>query len=229
MRLGVISFQFGKDNFIIIGEIFDKTIIDLNYILNIYKDLFYFCPFKCFYEKNKIKTTIEDDLTYLRKKYRLTHNIVSKNKFKNGSSFYSPILFDISNNKRIYKRQIINISYESPCDSIGIILPILNPMERGNVIDQVLLSKPKNILVSNNQNQTHNQDSISIKSFRYLRKREYPKNSIIKNFSSNIHDILDILDLSFQKKDIIIGCDYETMIGLRNEILDRKVTYRCPY
>lgn len=229
MRLAVVSFETNKKFYIIIGEIYDKAVIDLDYIFNIYDDLFRICPFKCVYTNKKLYTTIESDFNILRKKYKLTPclTLTGSAKIKTGTRFLSPILFDVENNKKIYTRKIVNPSYIPLSNSIGIILPILNPFDRGNVIDQVLLSKPKCILVSGDK-QKDNVDSTCILSFRYLRKREFERTKIIKNINSNIQDILCILNLTFnnEKHPLIIGCDYETMISLRNVITDRSVSYR---
>lgn len=232
MRLGIISKSFDNKDIVVLGEIYDKN-IDL---LQLDKDLLNLYPFTIIVKNGKYYYN-KEDFEYYRTKYKITRKIFIKNKNLTKQTFRTPILVNLDTFEKIYNNELKTCPYYGVIarSIIGIMLPISNPVNRGNVLDQILLSYPSMIIVVGTKIK-NNKNSTCILSFRYLRKKGYPKDRIIKmNYSCCMQDCLDVIDLTIPvandqyKQNIVIGCEYSYMISLRNKIRDRKVFYRCPY
>lgn len=225
-RFGLVSQSFTSNNKVILGEIFDKN----SNLLQLSKELSYLYPFTIIFKNGKYYYN-EQDFEYYRSKYKITRKISVEQEILKKETFHTPLLVDLDTFEPVFKLEakILNFSVSRPI--IGIMLPIKEAPFRGNVLDQILLSYPMIILVVGGKYK-NNKNSFAMLSNRYLRKKGFPKNRIIKAcYDCSVDDCLSIVDLACggEIKNIIIGCTYQCMISLRNKIRDRKVFYRCPY
>lgn len=226
-RFGLVSQSFTSSNRVILGEIFDKN----SNLLQLSKELSYLYPFTIIFKNGKYYYN-EQDFEYYRSKYKITRKISVEQEISKKETFHTPLLVDLDTFEPIFKTPLGlkgNFSVSRPI--IGIMLSIEEAHFRGNVLDQILLSYPMIILVVGGKCK-NNKNSLAMLSYRYLRKKGFPKNRIIKAcYDCGVNDCLSIVDLACggEIKNIIIGCTYECMISLRNKIRDRKVFYRCPY
>lgn len=217
---------FGKPALLLIGEYTENPQnTDIVHILG------QFPPFRCTVGKKGVECyNIEDFLTlkHVRKKIEIIGEVPfgklslhsPKLYIQRGGQFF-PFLSTISS-------PFIHCKILAT-DKLGIILPINCPVDRGNVCEQMIYHCPRTILVSGGA-YGDNRDSTAILTLRVLLKKGFPKDRIIKNmFSSDLYDIIDILDLACGKKDLLIGCDYSTMISIKGVVRKRKVSYLCPY
>lgn len=220
---------FGIPAFLLIGEYTEnpeKT--DLVHILA------QFPPFRCRITKTGVVCyNIEDflSLKHVRKKFEIIGNIPSRTeKF----SLHSPEVYIQTGEARFHPFSAISQTPFSHCKvlathKLGIIFPINCPVDRGNVCEQMVYHCPRTILVSGGV-YGDNRDSTAVLTLRVLCKKGFPKNRIIKNmFTSDLYDMIEILDLACGKKDLLIGCEYNTMIKIKGVVKDRKVSYLCPY
>lgn len=229
-RYGLVSYSFTSNNKVILGEVFDKN----SNLLQLSRDLSYLYPFTIIFKNGKYYYN-EQDFEYYRSKYKITRKISVEQQISKKETFHTPFLVNLDTFEPIFKTRskletkILNFSVSRPI--IGIMLPMEEAHFRGNVLDQILLSYPMIILVVGGKCK-NNKNSFAMLSNRYLRKKGFPKNRIIKAcYDCGVSDFLSIIDLACggEIKNIIIGCTYECMISLRNKIRDRKVFYRCPY
>lgn len=227
-RIGIISKSYINSIVLVLGEIFDNDFKTSKVLFQLHKDLSYLYPFTLIVKNGNIIYNKKDFNSY-REKYKIT-SILKINKKINDSKiiFHSPILVNLDNMENLFSFNSIPYTLNNIKPIIGIMLPIYNSIDRGNVLEQILKSFPMMIIL-NGGTHIDNKNSTCILSYRYLRKKGFPKKQLIKaSYTSNIFDSIDIIDIACGKQNIIIGCEYSVMISLKNKIKDRKVFYQCP-
>ena len=132
-----------KDVYLVLGELYDKDVINNIDILKDFNDnIQYIYHFKIKKVDNNIKIYNEEDFIYLRKKFRLTSNVTLHNCDKNTKIvFRTPVLFNISIMKPIFTNISVIPNYIAPKSShcrIFMVLPYENPVLRGELLKQCI-------------------------------------------------------------------------------------------
>jgi len=226
--------------YVILGEFYDKKIYDnISFLSEFYRDLQYFYPFR-FSVSRKNCYNIED-IFCLQKKYGLTirHRLVGNTKEK-VLTMRTPILYDISCMVPLFPTSVQKLSYIQKNESVCIVMPCIDLIKRGKLLEEIINYGSKIFAVCGNI-YGENKDTIATLSTRYLLKRGVPFSQIVK-ISGNknteyILEAIDILNIIITNYNIVIACRSDDIqdinkklrIWRKKKMLNRKVTYICPF
>jgi hypothetical protein len=241
-RLGLISWpvycntpKLKTDTYIILGEIYDKDIVNnLDVLTEFNNDLRFLYPFKAKKKGDKIKIYNEEDFVFFRKKYKLTSNVILHNYSKSEKIrlvFRTPCLFDISCLERLFKNEIslykqpeISLVYKR----VFIVLPNNNPVIRGKQLNECIYSSKEcnSLFIVVGDKHGLNRDTTSTLMKRYLLSLGVYSNNINKSIKDKFPEsILESLELiKFISKDIIfISCQSCNIQKIMSFIRDSKI------
>jgi hypothetical protein len=247
-RIGLISWsitsKYPFEKYIVLGEIYDKDIINNIGILREFNyNLQFLYPFKVKKTGDKIKVYNEQDFSYFRKKYKLTETITLKN-YKECEKivFRTPCLYDISCMEKLLPNCFNLYKYPEKKSShcrVFIVLPCDNPITRGNILKECLLMGKNNgvifLLVGNKYGL--NNDTTSTLMKRYLLRSGVESNDITKSvfdkFPDLIKESLDILPLilgtnNYLSHDIFISCESSIINKVMSFVRDKKLL-KCQF
>jgi hypothetical protein len=231
--------------YLIIGELYDKNIKEnISTLSKFNRDLQYLYPFRFSQEENSCYN--EEDIYCLQKKYGLTSKLrlvgESKNKI---ITFRSPVLYDISCMVPLFEKSTSTnkIIYEQKNDVICIVIPYLNPVNRGKLLEDVLKYGPGTfVLVGDTYGK--NKDSTATLMSRYLLSCQVPSDRIIKIRDDKIPECIlesiEIINMTSPDPDyeLLIACRHKNIQEINKTIRiwknqgvieDLKITYMCPY
>jgi hypothetical protein len=139
-RIGIISKSYINSIVLVLGEIFDNDFKTSTVLFQLHKDLSYLYPFTLIVKNGNIIYNKKDFNSY-REKYKIT-SILKINKKINVSKiiFHSPILVNLDNMENLFSFNSIPYTLNNIKPIIGIMLPIYNSIDRGNVLEQILKS-----------------------------------------------------------------------------------------
>ena len=210
-----------KDIYLVLGEIYDKDVINNIDILKDFNDnLQYIYHFKIKKVDDNINIYNEEDFIYLRKKFRLTSNVTLHNCDKNTKIlFRTPVLFNLLVMQPIFANISIIPNYITPKSShcrVFMVLPYENPVLRGELLKQcIYFIKEHNylfILIGNlfGKNKTKTSSLMN----DYLLYCGIDTDSIIKNLYDKFPDsITESLELLKFMMDIHRYSTYDLFIA----------------
>lgn len=161
-KIGLVSISRDRSCYMIIGEIYDKTVRENIDILSEFKnDMTYFTSFKVNITNGKVVLYDPEEFSELRRKYKLTQKPylaknINKNILGNFTQIFScPILYDISCMVELFQKihqdkmktkisdqetigEMKNPLYKSPykpSPKMFILFPYSDPVIRGKIID----------------------------------------------------------------------------------------------
>ncbi len=221
-----------KECYLNLGEIYDSEFKKSEKLQEFNHDLTFLYPFKFHVKKNKISNI--EDILFFQKKYKLTKNIKLYGKVENRKKiiFKTPILYDLTNMKIIrnqdIKNQVILHTQPSLKEKIIVVIPNLDPIGRGILLENVLEYKPFKIILFGKK-EGKNTDETSTLMTRFLLSRNYPKDSIIK--IKEIPPAEFILEKTKNTENCYIGCLSSQIFTLTklSRIMKIKTFYICPF
>ena len=246
-KIALISYPIKSNSpfnfYINLGEIYDDSMKqNLSLLSQFYRELKFLYPFRY----SKTCSNIEDYKLF-RVRYKLTNIIKLTGQIPEEKiiTFRTPILYDITCMVPLF----INEPLKSPIKEYienhiaCIVLPSIDPIIRGKMLDEVITNKPKYIVLVGDKN-GNNFDSTSTLMHRYLRKYSVPNLNIIKsNVTSKIPNcildclsILEIIDIDIiNKYKIIVACSpdditfiQKSVRSLRSKgIIKQEISYYC--
>lgn len=179
-----------KDRYLVLGELYDESLKkDNNKLLEFRKDLQFLYPFKYSFKKRKCYSN--EDLESFRKKYKLTSRIVSVGFFEDNSSltFRTPVLYDLTCQVRIFLTNFLRPVYKQKNDSICMILPYQDPIQRGKLLYDAVVYGPMFFAVTGDK-QGENLDTTGTLMSRYLQSCGVPQDRIIKIPNNDVPDCI---------------------------------------
>jgi hypothetical protein len=243
-RIALISWPISKKSpknfYINLGEIYDKKIQeDITILSQFHRETAYLYPFR--YKDTCYNI---EDFNVFRKRYGLTirHRLVGNIPKEKVITFRSPVLYDIScmvplfrNTKSIPKKYY-------PISKACIVLPTLNPIIRGHILNEVIINRPEFIVLAGKRD-GKNHDSTATLMTRYLRKRGVPMKNIFKiQIDKKPECILDALELLEMinipmECPIVVACSHEDINIVqrtvrkwrRKGVIDKKISYYCSF
>lgn len=242
-RWALISWPIEEPNpnnlYLILGEFYDKKNISI--LSEFYRDLQYLYPFRFSVRENICYNT--EDISCLQKKYHLTvkYRLIGSTT-KNILTLRTPILYDISCMVPLFPQKKPKISYKQKNDTVCIVLPYSNPIHRGKLLEEVVNYGSMTFAVVGDI-YGENRDSTATLATRYLLTRSVPPDRILKINESRkpecILEAIEIVNMSSVDTDydIVIACRHDNIQEIsktirywrRKDILDRKVSYLCPF
>lgn len=228
--------------YLILGELYDRNIRENIAILSqFHRDLQYLYPFRFSKEKNSCNNI--EDIIYFQKKYSLTVKLqlVGENE-GDIITFRSPVLYDISCMVPLFDKNVRKIAYKQKNDLICIILPYLNPVDRGKLLEEVVRYGPATFVIIGDS-YGKNKDSTATLMCRYLLSCQVPINRILKvRHDKKPECILEAIEIvnAVEQDDysLLIACRHENIQSIgktirtwrKNDIIeDRRITYLCPF
>ena len=246
-KIALISWPIDSkcpSNFYInLGEIYDKDFNkDLTLLSQFNRDLRYLYPFTYSVETKKCYNS--EDFKTFKSKYRLTvgYRLVGKIPSKE-IIFRTPILYDLTCmvplfNKISYEKIIYNPSQST---TVYIVIPTNDPICRGKILDEVIISNPKYIILTGSVSGDNDISTISLMT-RYLLKRGVPRNIINRCNSDKkptcILECLAIIDImNLNELDVAVACSCSDITLLqkavrtwrRLKVINKRISYYCPY
>jgi hypothetical protein len=244
-RLGLISWpvycntpKLQTDTYIILGEIYDKDIVNnLDILTEFNDDLQFLYPFKAKKEGDRIKIYNEEDFVFFRKKYKLTCNVILHNYNESEKTrlvFRTPCLFDITclerlfkNEIRLYKQPEISLIHKK----VFIVIPNDNPVTRGKQLNECISSSNghNSLFILVGDKYGLNRDTTSTLMKRYLLSFGVYSNNINKSIKEKFPEsILESLELikfisNDIKHDIFISCQSSNICKIMSFIRDSKI------
>ena len=211
-------------------------------LISIFKDIMYLYPFKAKIKGyNSFPTNIED-FNYIIDKYEMKKCMVIYPEPKNNSliSFYKPILFNRTTNKPIFTINMTFPRYRNPSShslikDVFVLLPSINPIVRGNIIEKCIdiISHNNFCFVCTGDVYYENKIKISDLYMRYLISRGIDENNAIKlfdmgEFPDMIDNIRDTLSSYFDCQTRVFICTqhknmHKTLKYLRKSPRKKKV------
>lgn len=245
-KIGLISWPVNTKtphNFYInLGEIYDKDVKDNASLLSEFnRDLRYLYPFRYSVTKNKCYNS--EDFKTFKSKYRLTigYKLVGKIPPENIIIFRTPILYDLTCMIPVFEKVSVQKNFNSSESSVYIVIPTLDPICRGKILDEVISNNPKYIILTGSVSGTNNTSTITLMT-RYLRRCKTPMDIIIKSNGDKkpncILDCLALIDImGLNTLDVIIACSCSDITVLqksvrmwrRLKVINRRISYFCPY
>lgn len=155
-KIGLISWPVTNKSpfslFINLGEIYDKEIKDdISLLSQFNRDLRYLYPFKYSFRDNKCYNI--EDFKPLRSKYHLTTCAKLTGKGLEDTQeviFRTPVLYDLTCMVPVFEKiKLEKISYNPlMSQTVFIVVPTLDPICRGKILDEVIANNPKYIILT---------------------------------------------------------------------------------
>ena len=199
--------------FIILGEFYDtKTQLSLS---DCKRDLQYLYPFR--YSQRKKCCYNQLDFSYFQKKYKLTvkPQLVGVSE-KSVITFRTPILYDITCMVPLFLNSSSRLpTYSQKSDDVCIVILSGNPVERGELLNELLEYGPS-LFILVGDFQVTNSDSNSTLATRYLLKCKVPIHKIAKIGNGVIPDcIIESLDVANMMGTTT--ADYNLIVACNND------------
>lgn len=247
-KIGLISWPIDNNTpqnfYICLGEIYDKQIKnDPNVLSEFYRDLNYLYPFTYSLVSNKCYNS--EDFKAFKTKYKLTIGLKLIGRIPVGVKqiiFRSPVLYDLTCMVPLFIRERQErVSYNPSRNSVFIVIPTLDPICRGKILDEVISNSPKYIIITGSV-AGDNITSTTTLMCRYLQKKGIPSGIVIKSRGDKkpncILDCLALIDImGLNDLDISIGCSCSDITLLqksvrvwrRLKVITKRISYYCPY
>ena len=224
-----------KPMYIHLMKVTNKKPILLKYIN---KNLKYLTPFKCIVKKNRLVIYNKDDINYFSYTHRLKTKIyiVSENKTINKIiKFHTPILYNIATKTEFFSYNIKPVVYYKPVicsiNRIFIVLPCIDPILRGQIMDNCMKYVKKNNPLFIVIGDIHGVNKIKtcVLMTRYLLsigiKREYIYKSPYDKDLDCILEAIHMIDfiLMNNKFDLFIACQSRIIVNVLNFIRKNKL------
>jgi len=229
--------------YLILGELYDKNIReDITILSQFYRDLQYLYPFRYSQKENSCYNA--EDIICLQKKYGLTVKIQLVGETEQKIvTFRSPVLYDISCMVPLFEKRGKKMLYKQKNDIICIVIPYLNPVYRGKLLEEAVKYGPSTfVLIGDTYGK--NKDSTATLMARYLLSCQVPSDRILKIRDDKkpecILEAIEIINMTEPDPDyqLIIACRHENIQEISRTIRiwrkqgiieDRKITYLCPF
>jgi hypothetical protein len=247
-KIGLISWPIDHNTpqnfYISIGEIYDKQVKnDPKVLSEFYRDLNYLYPFTYSLVSNKSYNS--EDFKAFRSKYKLTIGLKLIGRIPTGVKqiiFRSPVLYDLTCMVPVFIRERKDrISYNPSRNSVFIVIPTLDPICRGKILDEVISNNPKYIIITGSVAGDNITSTTTLMS-RYLHKMRIPSGIVIKSRGDKkpncILQCLELIDImGLNDLDISIACSCSDITLLqksvrawrRLKVITKRISYYCPY
>jgi hypothetical protein len=230
--------------YINLGEMYDKVMKTDSILLSQFnRELRFLYPFRYVVSKNACYNM--EDFNVFKDKYRLTIGIRLFGKIpeKDTITFRTPVLYDVTCMVPLILPHLITpVPVYIPDKKVCIVLPHLNPLIRGCILDEVVRNRPETIVLVG-QSRGKNKDSTATLMTRYLRRLGVPMKCIIKSpIDKKPECILDALAL-LEMMDVpdnysvVVACSTEDITLMQKSIrfwrkkglITKRISYYCPY
>jgi hypothetical protein len=267
-KIGLISWPITNKSpfslYINLGEIYDKEIKDdISLLSQFNRDLKYLYPFKYSLKNNKFYNS--EDFKAFRTKYHLTTSArlatarlatasladarsaseSSKQDISDTGEvvFRTPVLYDLTCMVPVFEKiKLEKITYNQLLsDTVFIVVPTLDPICRGKILDEVIANNPKYIILTGSISGENKTSTITLMT-RYLRKRGVPTDIILRCDSDKrptcILDclaLIDIMELNSLQVSVACSCLDITLLQKsvrawrRLGVVNKRISYYCPY
>jgi len=251
-KIGLISWPITNKSplnlYINLGEIYDKEIKDdLSLLSQFNRDLRYLYPFKYSFKDNKCYNS--EDFKPFRSKYHLTTrarlagSLINTTSHTQEAIFRTPVLYDLTCMVPVFeKMKLEKISY-SPVISgtIFIVVPTLDPICRGKILDEVIANNPRYIMLTGSIAGDNNTSTITLMT-RYLKRRGVSTDIILRCHSEKrptcILDCLAVIDImALNNLEVAVACSCSDITLLQKSVrawrrlgvVNKRISYYCPY
>jgi hypothetical protein len=251
-KIGLISWPINSKSprnfYINLGEIYDKDVKDnLSILSEFNRYLRYLYPFRYSISENKCYNS--EDFKTFKSKYSLTvgYKLVGEIPSENVIVFRTPILYDITCMIPVFEKVLIQplsspeLSLSSPEMSVYIVIPTLDPICRGKILDEVISNNPKYIILTGSVSGSNSSSTITLMT-RYLSRRKIPMDIIIKSKGDKkptcILDCLALIDImDLNTLNIVVACSCSDITDLqkavrvwrRLKVINKRISYYCPF
>lgn len=250
-KMGVISLprNYGKDHFINLGEVFDKTVRgNIDSLYEIHSSLRYLCPFNVLVnEEDSIPDNVEEFISF-QQRYKLTRKIYINNTLLPGTyKYFSPVLYDLTCMVPLFPDTIpkcIFFSKNNKPIRLFILLPYSDPILRGNIIDNCMClinDDVKGIFFALGSKHGNNTRDTCKLTRRYLLSCGVGDKNILVNqyddFPDCIPETMELIDLFFgnakiqvylaiSRDDITISLKHVRLMN-KMDMLNRTLKFVC--
>jgi len=235
-RYGLISFSPDKQSYIVLGELYDKSIKEnTEQLVQLFQELNYLYPFHLV---DNLPNNIED-LRYFQNKYKITSRKIPS--VTNYSVFHSPRLYELSAMVPLFPQCLPLHCYNSEdvSNRIAVIAPYKDPVLRGKLAELAIENKSKLFVVLGDE-QGDNKVNTATLTTRFLLKCEVPITNIVKNIYGDFPDcLLDIIEIlkvmgeEHTELNIFCSC-YDLKMLQQNiklwrarDLINQKIRYFC--
>lgn len=205
MNCHIVLASYNEETLHVIGDVFFKDVI-----LDISENICCLCD----YVIKDGRYSNNNDILSFCNRYRITRRRLNNDVNKACSA---PFLYDLTCDQKL--QYDFTKTFNKPLkESTCIILPILDPVERMDVLDQVLNYSPTRILVSG-ENIFEDEDLYTL-TVKYLSK--YTTSELVKLNGKKIKDILDDPNVYLSIRDKTYLCLSSKHINKTRNIVKEK-------